>query len=447
MLLLEKYSPDSVDSTDSQLQSVPNLFHPSIIDQLVHFGDTDEMPHLIIAGQQSAGKKTILHFLLQALFSGHARHTRKQTYKVATSSSKTNIMIEQSDYHLIIEATNTNRDRYILLEVVRTYACYRSFGCLPGERSFKLIVINNAHMLTGNSQSVLRGIMEEYADVYRFVLVCDNLSQVMEPIRSRAAVFRVPLPDKEQVANAIRSILYQEQMQLTPAQREDVLTYSEGKFGEAIWKLQAIRDGFYRGGETDDLGMIVENIKSQVNSRASWHLVDHKVSYREYTLSATAAKRPVALLNKVVVTALAETSYQSIEMYYRPQGDVHTFRVCIPRDSGSSANCFRTSSSLDCIVTAICLSNLVTNLPQLCYTIRQHIYPILITVADASMVIEKLMVKLTSRIDDPEIAMAISGLAEQAEYRQCSGHRQIAIHIDDFVISAIKLVVQSNKCY
>jgi hypothetical protein len=98
-------------------------------------------------------------------------------------------------------------------------------------------------------------------------------------------------------------------------------------------------------------------------------------------------------------------------------------------------------------VTAICLSNLVISPPQLCYAIRQYIYPILITVTDASMAIEQLMVKLTARIQDTDLAIAISSLAEQAEYRQCSGHRQIAIHLDSFVIAVIKLIVISGKCY
>lgn len=446
MLLLEKYRPDS---SNKQIIGLPHLFHPTIIDQLVHFGDTDEMPHMIIAGQQSAGKKTILHFLLHALFAGHASKTRKQVYKAATSSTKINVLIEQSDYHLIIEATNTNRDRHILLEVVRSYACYRSFGCLPSERSFKAIVINNAHLMTNNSQSVLRGIMEEYADVYRFILICDNLSQLMDPIRSRAAVFRVPTPGKDQIHSALRSILSQERIQLTDAQREDVMNKSDNKFGEAIWKLQAIRDGFYRGGDDDDLEMVVSAVTSWLNSRPSWTVTSTKISYREYemTASASATGRPTALLNQIVLTMLHETRYRSIEMYYQPRANKHVFKICLPEASGTSSNCFRTSNSLDCIVTSICLSNLVPNLPQLCYLIRQQIYPISTTIADASMVIEKLMVKLTTRIQDPEIAMAISSFAEEAEHRQCSGHRQIAIHIDDFVISVIRLVVRSGKCY
>ena len=143
----------------------------------------------LFLGPTGAGKKTIVKFFLEALYDSDVNDVKKIPYNVNGSSTKKEIEIMQSNYHIIIEPTNTNHDKYILQEIIKQYAKYRPFDIFKTRRNFRTIVIYGVDNLAINSQAALRRTMEIYAKKCRFVMVCNNLSKLFEPLRSRCRVF------------------------------------------------------------------------------------------------------------------------------------------------------------------------------------------------------------------------------------------------------------------
>jgi len=152
MFLFEKYRPSSVKDF---------LFNKGIMEQLMHIASNEDIPHIIISGPAGGGKKTLVKFFLEALYDPDVNILSKRKYNINGSSTKKEIEIMQSNYHIIIEPTNTNKQ----------YAMHKSFDIFKTKRKFKTIVIYNIENLANNSQSALRRTMELYAKTCRFVMV------------------------------------------------------------------------------------------------------------------------------------------------------------------------------------------------------------------------------------------------------------------------------------
>lgn len=232
MFLFEKYRPTNIRDF---------LFNKKPLDQLMHIASYEDIPHVIISGPPGGGKKTLVKFFLEALYDSDVNILSKMKYHINGSSTKKEIEIFQSNYHIIIEPTNTNHDKYILQEIIKQYAMHKSFNIFRTKRKFKTIVIYNIENLANNSQSALRRTMELYAKTCRFVMVCNNLSKIFDPLRSRCRIFCVPLPTLTDISNVITHISIMEQIKITPKTMNFILTICNNNLKKAIWILDAKR--------------------------------------------------------------------------------------------------------------------------------------------------------------------------------------------------------------
>lgn len=228
MFLFEKYRPSHIKDF---------LFNKNILKQLVHIASYEDIPHILIAGAPGGGKKTLVNFLLEALYDSDVNILSKMKYHINGSSTKKEIEIMQSNYHIIIEPTNTNHDKYILQEIIKQYAMHKSFDIFKTKRKFKTIVIYNIENLANNSQSALRRTMELYAKSCRFIMVCNNLSKIFDPLRSRCRTFCVPLPSTNDITNVVSYIALMENMKISQKEMDIILSYSNNNLKNAIWAL------------------------------------------------------------------------------------------------------------------------------------------------------------------------------------------------------------------
>lgn len=232
MFLLDVYRPKQISDL---------VFNKDILDQLVYLATNNDIPHLIIAGPAGAGKKTLLKFFLESLYDTDVNLIGKVKYTVHGSSTKKEIEIMQSNYHIVIEPTSTNSDKYMLQDIIKQYATNKSFDFFKTNRHFKIIVITNIENLAINSQAALRRTMEKYAKTCRFVMLCNNLSKIFDPLKSRCRIFSVPLPTSKEIQNIIEQIAIVENINLSNTDCQVILKNSNNQLVKAIWMLDCYR--------------------------------------------------------------------------------------------------------------------------------------------------------------------------------------------------------------
>ena len=83
------------------------------------------------------------------------------------------------------------------------------------------ILTHNCDYLTPNAQAALRNIMEIYSKTTRFILTCNYVERIIEPIQSRCQTFNVKPPSKKDIAVKIATILNNEGVTF---EKEDIAT-------------------------------------------------------------------------------------------------------------------------------------------------------------------------------------------------------------------------------
>jgi len=67
--------------------------------------------------------------------------------------------------------------------------------------------------MTHNAQAILRNLMETFSAHCRFILTCNYVEKVIEPIQSRCQTFQIVPPTKKDVAMQISKILKSEEIE------------------------------------------------------------------------------------------------------------------------------------------------------------------------------------------------------------------------------------------
>ncbi len=108
---------------------------------------------------------------------------------------------------------------------------------------FKIIILDEADTVTRDAQAALRRVIEAYSKVTRFILICNYVTRIIEPLASRCAKFRfAPLP----VSSMKQRILYianEEECYFEEGDRDEVvdeiLNLSQGDMRRAVTTLQS----------------------------------------------------------------------------------------------------------------------------------------------------------------------------------------------------------------
>ena len=110
-------------------------------------------------------------------------------------------------------------------------------GMIPVSR---LIVIEDADYLGHKRQAYLRRMMETVGDASRFVLVARAPSRIMDALRSRSQMIRIPSTDRETITITLSEIA--EKNRCVPAEGilEDISYISEGNLKKAVFTLEML---------------------------------------------------------------------------------------------------------------------------------------------------------------------------------------------------------------
>ncbi len=107
--------------------------------------------------------------------------------------------------HLYINASD-ERGIDTIRDKVSSFAGAASFAPL------KVIILDEADFLTIQGQAALRNVIETYSRTTRFILTCNFVERIIDPLQSRCQVLKIVPPSKQDIAYHLVNIFKQEEV-------------------------------------------------------------------------------------------------------------------------------------------------------------------------------------------------------------------------------------------
>ena len=184
---VEKYRPKSFDDIVSQ-----NI----VIDSLKAFIKKGDMPHMIFTGPAGTGKTSAALIIAKEMLKGEYYYRDL----------------------LELNASDTVRMDYVR-SVIKNFVNQNMI--IRKKRSLKILILDEADNIPNQVQQALRRIMEKASTKVKFILMCNYINRIIDPIISRCAVFRFVNLPKEKIVKRLKYIAKQENLSI-PEDKSDL---------------------------------------------------------------------------------------------------------------------------------------------------------------------------------------------------------------------------------
>ena len=211
-LWTEKYRPSGVDTY---------LGNEHLLEKVSMYLESGDLPHLLLYGKAGTGKTTLAKILVKNI---------------------------ECDY-LYINASDENN-----VDTVRTKV--KQFASTIGFKDFKIIILDECDYITPNAQAALRNLMETFSKHCRFILTCNYVERIIDPIQSRCQSFQIIPPSKVQVAKHLHNILVKENIIGSP---EDIKVLVESTYPDIRRVINSAQRNVVKGRLKLDTSSIIQN--------------------------------------------------------------------------------------------------------------------------------------------------------------------------------------------
>ena len=193
-LWAEKYRPNDLSTY---------IGNEHLKDKVKRYIDDQDVPHLLLYGKAGTGKTTLAKIVVNNI---------------------------ECDY-LYINASDENSVDAVRFKI-------KSFASSIGFKDLRVIILDECDYLTPNAQAALRNLMETFSQHCRFILTCNYVEKMIDPIQSRCQSYKVTPPSKREVAVHMKSVLDTENIEYSLDDMATIVTTGYPDIRKVINSLQ-----------------------------------------------------------------------------------------------------------------------------------------------------------------------------------------------------------------
>ena len=178
-LLVEKYRPTNIDNY---------VGNKSIKDTIKSYISQNDIQNLLFYGPAGTGKTTLAK-----------------------------LIVKNIDCDLLYINASDERGIETIRDKVSGFASTMSF------KSLKIVILDEADFLTIMAQASLRNVIETFSRSTRFILTCNYLERIIDPLQSRCQTLKIIPPDRLDIINHLMKVTNKENIKHSVSDLETIV--------------------------------------------------------------------------------------------------------------------------------------------------------------------------------------------------------------------------------
>jgi replication factor C small subunit len=212
ILLNEKYRPQNLDTF---------IGNENVKQTISQYLSNDDIQNFIFYGPAGSGKTTLAKIIVKNL---------------------------DCDY-LYINASDERGIETIRNKVV-------DFASVASFKSIKIVILDEADFLTIQAQASLRNVIETFSRNTRFIMTCNFIERIIDPLQSRCQVLKIVPQSKKEIAHHVHDILCEENIKF---ELEDIGVIINKHYPDLRKILNTIQFSINEGQLTPDKDVLVSS--------------------------------------------------------------------------------------------------------------------------------------------------------------------------------------------
>ncbi|CAB9506302.1 factor C small subunit [Seminavis robusta] len=237
---VELYRPKNLDQVSHQVEVVATLKKAV---------ETGQLPHLLLHGPPGSGKTSVALALCKQLY--HPSQLKRRVLELNASDERgisvVRDKIKQFASLTVGGSSKSSGSNKMKSSFLVKKDNQKDEKMDEGEDTkhypnppFKIIILDEADAVTPDAQAALRRIIEAYSNITRFILICNYVSRIIEPVASRCAKFRFQSLPVDSMKKRLQDIASHEGLTVKDDIVDEVLKLSGGDMRKAVTTLQCV---------------------------------------------------------------------------------------------------------------------------------------------------------------------------------------------------------------